>query len=121
MLLLVEDYSGYDELFKISLEEAGINIEVLSAKTIEEADRLFNQYAKNIEIIIMDACVPGKTPNTMNLIKEILKSGFTGPIVASSSNEEYNEVLVSAGATHSAEKDKAIKFTINLLKEMGEI
>ncbi len=119
MLLLVEDYPGYDELFKLNLK--GTKIEVLSAKTLEEAAELFKQYADNTSIVIMDACIIEKTPNTMNLIKEIIKSGFTGPIVASSNNEEYNEILVAAGATHSTEKSEMIKFAIKLLKEMGEI
>jgi DNA-binding response OmpR family regulator len=116
MVLLVEDYLPYRELFAMHLGDAGV--EVLLAETQEEALLLFEKNKDLIEIIVMDACVPGSSPNTMGLIKTIKDSGFTKPIVGCSSGEDYNKILMEAGATHATKKTEVASFVLGMLNKL---
>jgi len=98
-VLLVEDYENWIRLIKTQLSE---KVEVITAETIQKAYKLFKANP-DIKLVIMDACVPGSTPNTMNLIEDIIKDGFTNPIIAMSCTPRHIATLILSGATHSVE------------------
>jgi len=100
-VLLVEDYPAWIKIIK---EDLGGAAEVLSATTVEEAEKMFEDNP-DIALIIMDACVPGDEINTLPLVKKIRET-FTGPIIAISANDLYRKKLVEAGCTCECEKKK---------------
>jgi DNA-binding response OmpR family regulator len=88
--------------------------EVLQAETLDKGESLF-QNNPDIDLIIMDACIPGDSPNAMPLVKKIVDSGYDKPIIACSSESEYTKQLVAAGATHSANKGEVAQMALKLL------
>jgi len=75
---------------------------VLSALTVEEAEELFSANP-DVNLIVMDACVPGDRPNTFSLVQKIRQT-YTGPMIACSSLKEYRRLLIEAGCDREASK-----------------
>ncbi len=103
-VLIVEDQKLYQDLFSDIL---GDDITILKAFTIEEAKEHFSENS-DIDIIAMDACVPGDIPNTLILTSEIRKT-FKGPIIAISSSYEYRTMLMKFGCDYQCKKEKLPK------------
>ncbi len=99
-VLVVEDNEGWQLEFR---EKFGEQFDLLQAVTIEQAEEFFSANP-DVGVVVMDACVPGEYPNTMNLVRKIRES-FSGVMVASSSFKPFREVLVNAGCSHSCHKD----------------
>lgn len=108
-VLIVEDFLPYYENIRIEL---GNRAEVLWGQTLEEGEKIFENNP-DLDLIIMDACVPGQIPNAMPLVKKIIATGFKNPIIACSSM--FCMELLEAGATHEANKYDAAKLAIELL------
>ena len=113
-VLVVEDNNQVFEMINNYFD--GI-INVLRAEDLDSGYKLFDENSNVIDLIIMDACVPGIEPNSMPLIKKIINLGFTKPIIANSSNSDFNDILIEAGATHKSEKYKAGILALELLGE----
>jgi len=110
-VLVVEDD---DIWFRIINQDFNGKVEVLRAKTLTEGDDLFRDNPE-VDLIIMDACVPGDFPNAMPLVKKIINSGYVKPIIACSSMSPYIIKLVEAGATHQSDKGKVAEMALKLL------
>jgi hypothetical protein len=67
----------------------------------------------------MDACVDSGHPDSMDLIREIINSGYKGPIISNSTSMDYDEYLVRAGATHrsSGKGKEAAELALQLLNQ----
>ncbi len=100
-VLIVEDMEEFHVLWKGYLNDFSSEIVLLSAFSIEEAEELFSANS-DIDAIVMDACVPGDEPNTQPLVRKFRKT-FAGPIIASSSVEEYRKELIKAGCDYESE------------------
>lgn len=110
-VLLVEDTEWcYEKISKV----LDSKVEVIWADSLEKGKSLFGENP-DIDLIIMDACVPGDAPNSMPLIKHILEAGFKNPIIGCSSMSFYTNNLIEAGATHKSDKDKVGKLALELL------
>jgi len=110
-VLVVEDQYGYFEQIKSGLDGKA---EVLHAATLDKADELF--FANpDIDVVIMDACVPGDDPSSMPLVEKIRGSGFQKPIIACSSASDYRAMLIEAGASHESGKYGAGRLALELL------
>ena len=113
VILIVEDDNLYFKKSKNKLSEFS-QIEILWAQTIDQAETIFNETSA-IDLIIMDACVPGDEPTTEPLVKKIVATGYSNPIIACSSIPNYCKRLVYAGATHKADKYEAANLALKLL------
>lgn len=69
--------------------------EVISAKSIPEAKSLF-QKNPDIDVIVIDACVPGEKINTLSLVRSFRKT-YSGLMIAISTDGDYQKQLVEAG------------------------
>ncbi len=87
---------------------------ILSAYTVSEAEMLFSEYGSSIDAIVMDACVPGDEPNTIELVREMRRT-FTGPMIAISGMQEYLDDLVKAGCNKVSSKSEVGKVLENVL------
>jgi len=90
----------------------------LWANTIETARQILKERAKEISLIILDACLQSGKPNSMVLIPEARNNGFRGIIIASSGNDEYSQTLLRAGANYKSEKPDAPKIALLVLKKI---
>ena len=86
---------------------------LLNAFSIEEAREKFEANS-DIDAIVMDACVPGHSPNTLFLVREFKKT-FTRPMIAVSSDPDYLTILVNAGCTHKSKKNELPHRIIEIL------
>jgi len=94
-VLIVEDLPHYQVLWRRRLSEVAT---VLSATTIVDAEKMFAENA-DIEVVVLDACVPGTTPTTFGLIKSFKKT-FDGPMIAISSEENFRKEMLLLGCSH---------------------
>lgn len=113
-VLIIEDDPDQALLMIRTLTKAGIK--VVTASSLLGAESVFDELQGMIELVILDACLnPRKEIDTYHLLSKMLAAGFTGPIVASSSNGALNEQLMNAGATHQAIKWDAPQLALQLL------
>lgn len=109
-ILVVEDDQQWQKIYKRGL---GDDYEVIIAATVEAGEKLYGENP-NIALIIMDACVPGDEPTTLELTEKIRKT-FSGPMIGASSMSQYRSVLLGAGCSHASDKGPAIEMASELL------
>ena len=69
----------------------------------------------DIEVIVLDACVPGLTPTTFGLIESFRKT-FHGPMIAISSEEHFRKEMLQLGCSHqSSGKGDVVEKVIEVL------
>ncbi|KKP33051.1 MAG: hypothetical protein A2312_01330 [Candidatus Staskawiczbacteria bacterium RIFOXYB2_FULL_32_9] len=107
-VLIVEDSSQRQRVWKLKLDG---KIEIVQALTIKDAEFAGIEF----DLIVMDCCVPGDMPNTMNLVKSIRVAGFDGPILANSSQEYFVEMLQNAGCDYGCNKDEVPQKVLEIL------
>ncbi|MBM2817427.1 MAG: Response regulatory protein [Parcubacteria group bacterium] len=105
-ILIVED----DEMLQLAWKRlllATTPLEVIQAFSIEEAEKVFSENS-DLSAIAVDACVPGTEINTMNMVLKFRKT-FTGPMIAISGRDKFNQILMSAGCNHETGKGKLVQ------------
>ncbi|MFA6338715.1 MAG: hypothetical protein WCW87_01485 [Candidatus Paceibacterota bacterium] len=109
-VLVVEDQKWFHDALHHWFDG---DLKIVSALSIKEAEK---QFASNpdIDVILMDGCVPGNEFNTRALVLKFRET-FNGPMIAISSIEEYQDLLVEAGCSHKSEKG------VKTFKLLGEI
>ncbi|MDD5043207.1 MAG: hypothetical protein PHD51_00885 [Patescibacteria group bacterium] len=118
-VLLVEDNAlsrrGIVSVIKIF---AGAEVEVLEAASESAAKRLFKDNP-DVDLMLVDGRLTsgGTEPDTIELVK-LFRRDFSGPMVAISDQDSYNNLLLSAGCSHAIVKstffDKFEEFLENL-------
>ena len=111
-MLLIEDNIDKQKMFIDALQDKAI---IACATTEEQAREIFDQ-TQNIALIAVDACLVRDEPDTLGLVA-YLRSKYTGPIIAISSNTDYNQKLMEAGCSHQEKKDNAPSLIATLLEE----
>lgn len=111
-ILIVEDDLSLQETYADFLGE---EFTVYSARTLREAKRLFNLHRQALAAVIMDACVPGHVPNTLPLVRHMRACGFRNPILATSSDPDFQDQQMNAGCSHRCAKTEATGLLRKLL------
>ena len=114
-ILIIEDSETLQDGWKESLLRVTPLIEVIQAFSIKEAEKAFSDNS-DLSAIAVDACVPGAYPNTMELVKKIRKS-FLGHMIALSSSDIFNEMILEAGCNHKTTKQKLV----NKIKDIFDL
>jgi len=99
-ILIVDDDVNWQKVWNMRL---GRKITLLPAFSIDEAEKIFAEHG-DIDLIAVDACVPGDDINTKPLVKKFRET-FDGPIVAISKSSFSRECLVKAGCNYESEKE----------------
>jgi len=94
MILIVEDDGRLQRTYFEALTNC---FEIIGAYTVGEARQKFKEHFTSLELVVMDACVPGSSFNTKPLVEEMRIAGFKGPIMANSNTPYYRELLMKAG------------------------
>lgn len=85
-ILLVDDNPEFREVFKISLEQAGIKRHVLESNNPIEALEIFNKNRHKIQIVLCDFFMPVQNGNELvEMIKTVEPAVFCGIITADDS------------------------------------
>lgn len=101
-VLVVEDCVDYYEIWEKRLSP---KVKLFFAPSIREAETQFANNPDGFDAIVMDACVPGDTPNTLELVREFRKT-FEGPMLANSNSLDYQAQLLEAGCDYSSVRVK---------------
>ena len=110
-VLVVEDNEMWRTVVKRGLNN---KVQILFADTITKAEKIFEENS-DIDLVIMDACVPGDIPNTQPLVRKIRQT-FEGPMIAMSSMPPYRKQILVAGCDYEVEKkEDAGKKALELL------
>jgi DNA-binding response OmpR family regulator len=110
-VLIVEDDPNWQRRWA---EKLNSKVQIISAYTVETAKKIFAR-TPDIDAIIMDACVPGSVPTTLNLTVQFRRT-FKGPIITASSDETYRQELMEAGCDHESPKEKVVSKVLSLLR-----
>ena len=87
----------------------GVEVEIISACTVKEAEEKFEENA-GFDAIVINACICDVRINTVPLVRKIKNtSEFGGLMVATSGNPAYAQELVKAGCDCSCEKHKVAR------------
>jgi len=109
-VLIIEDSKVLQASWKYDLEDMGM--EVIQAFTLEEARAKTAEELHDISLIVMDACLtPDMGAETLELTAEIRKE-FAGPIMANSSREENQKLLLEAGCDCIGDKSMDLPYEI---------
>ena len=111
-ILLIEDNYDKQKMFIDALKDKAT---IACATTEEQAREIFDK-TQNITLIAVDACLVRDEPDTLGLVA-YLRSKYIGPIIAISSNKDYNQKLMNAGCSHQEKKDNAPSLIATLLEE----
>jgi hypothetical protein len=104
-ILIVDDDSGGSIINNIQMNYDNKKFIFIVATSLRLGWRAY-QDNKDVDLIIMDACVDSEyNPDSMSLIVRIIDDGFKNDIIAASSLDEYNKMLMSAGATKAIKKN----------------
>ncbi len=110
-ILIIEDLELQNFVYK---EQMKRYFEPLFATTLQEALKLFSENS-DIELIVLDSCLEGDTPDTIPLVK-YFRETFSKTIIATSSNIELREYLVSAGCDLECDKNDVAKIARKILQ-----
>lgn len=106
LILVVDDQRTLHMMFRERFDGVARQ---LHAYTVDEARSLFETHERDIAIVVMDACVPGRIPTTTGLVSEMRRT-FRGPIIGCSNEPLYLTVMRDVGCSHTS--DKTDVFTI---------
>jgi len=106
-VFVVDDEDFIRDLYRDVFESSGMT--VFSAKSGEEAVRVFSTMKYKPDVVIMDHRMPGK--DGIETTKEILRMDPSIPIIFSSADETIREDALAAGAVSFWAKP----FSVNLL------
>lgn len=109
-VLIVEDDFGLQASWKRDLESSVI---LFAADSINAAEKLFTEN-QDIDLVVMDACVPGDSPTTIPLIHKIRET-YKGPMIATSSISAYRKMLMEAGCNIECIKQDVVKKVLEVL------
>lgn len=115
-VLLVEDHEDLGATWSALLQRDGID--VVWAKSLTGAKGLFDMHP-DTDLMVVDACVDGRDPDSMPFIIYARSRGFDRPIIAKSSDPPRRLPLLAAGASHEAELNELIPLVHKLLKANG--
>ena len=108
-VLIVEDNKGVLDFWQRCFAEQPwpeLGLQFLWAATLGEAMNVFSSN-QDVTLVVMDWYLKkpsGFTDTTLELVQWMRKQGFTGPMIATSSDSEYQEVLKGAGCSHACDK-----------------
>ncbi len=119
-LLIVEDNEGMIRAYQRSL---GQHYKLIIANTLGLAEQEYENNKKKIALIVLDGEIREMNQPRGNLrigytfgFLEMIRSSFSGPIIATSGDPEVQRRLLDAGCTHAAEKGHLARF----IKEISE-
>ena len=110
-ILLVEDAEGVHTLMQEVLPNILPEYALLSALTLAQGEQLFHAHAREIVAVLMDGCVDNIStrPDTLELIRSIRRSGWTGPLISITSIPAFWPAMQEAGCTDMWQKHKLLE------------
>ena len=117
-VLIVDDDETMQLLWSRMLVRENSTLIVLQAYNFQSARELFQEHKP--DIIVLDGNVEGLKGDSIPLAKEFNEI-FDGPMIANSSDQENNQMLVNAGCTHlNPDKTNCHEFILAVIEELSK-
>lgn len=111
-VLMIEDYSDLHEIVRQGLKPYP-DCRLVSAYTLDEGSRLFDDNQPDLVLIVMDGCVDhDSTLDSLPLIQAIRKKGFHGTMLAASSDGEFRKEMLLAGCDREIKQKMEVPFAV---------
>ncbi|HLD06220.1 MAG TPA: hypothetical protein VJC16_01640 [Candidatus Nanoarchaeia archaeon] len=115
LVLVVDDYPMWHEMYHRQLDG---RIDLISARSAEEAKRVFNARHKKLAAIALGTCAAVQ-PTTLHLVP-LFRLKFNGPIIAVSTVPGYRQQLMQAGCSHEIDKVYLAQLLLHLFAPQQE-
>lgn len=112
-ILMIEDE---ENVIKVFCEIYGPSMVIVTATKLNEAEVLIDNTANTFDLVILDACLGGNSPNTLRLPARLRENGFKGQIIGFSSEPQYQASLKGAGCDQVCHKTEIFKVVDKLLE-----
>lgn len=112
VLLVEDDSDARSRIVAAFKSDWPDSLVIHEAATVEVASELFQTHQAQLDLVLMDACVPGNSPNTQKLVGAIREAGFAGPMICISSLPRYGEELIAAGCSSYHSKRDPVSLVI---------
>lgn len=112
-VLIVEDQRECWRPLKAELLTSGLFARVLIAQNISEAESRLENLG-SLAAVLMDACLRGDEPDTLDLTRE-MRETYDGIIIAMSRDPAYRQRQLHAGCSHETSKENAAAYLIDLM------
>jgi len=99
MVLIVEDDESLIEVYHLCLEEF---VRLIVARTVKEAEKVFSEY--EFAAVVVDGHVKGPEPITVRLVRQMRYAKPGLKIIANSSDDQLQGLLLEAGCSESCRK-----------------
>ncbi len=110
-ILVLEDNDDFVRLWRLKLSD----FEIVSATTVLGALKQFaNEPVENWVAIIVDGFLPASRHGSV-FVERVRKQGYTGIMLAASSSEESQKLLLAAGCDHAAPAKTQVVETLRKL------
>jgi len=114
-ILIVEDLPRFWRPLKNELRASGLFSKVTVAQSVSEAEFRF-QNLESVSGVLMDACLSGEKPDTLELTRKIREThGYDGIIIAMSRDSSFRRFQLQAGCSHESTKEDAARYLMSLL------
>ena len=111
-ILLLEDEPSVIKAFG---EVYALTAVVVTTTTLIEAEVVIDNMANTFEMVIIDACLGGNSPNTLRLPARLRENGFEKHIIGFSSEPRFLGSLKGAGCDTVCHKTEIFKVVDRLL------
>lgn len=109
-VLIVEDSLKIQGQYENALSGLA---ELLQAYDLKMGEQLYQENS-DIALVVMDGCIGTNYPNTLDLIRKI-RLTFKGPMIATSADSNFRNILEDAGCDYKAAKDNVPELVKKLL------
>ena len=114
-ILIVEDLPRFWRPLKTELRASGLFSKVAIAESVFGAECRF-QNLESVCGVLMDACLSGEKPDTLELTRKIRETyAYNGIIIAMSRDSSFRRLQLQAGCSHESTKEDAATHLMTLL------
>lgn len=107
-ILIIEDDLGWQTKYRTELPPTVEIIEVTDHETAATVVAQLVNGTTTFDAIVFDGCLYGDNFDTAPYVRILKDSGFTGPMIATSSNPSVRTWLLEAGCTYEARHKETI-------------
>jgi CheY-like chemotaxis protein len=104
-ILVIEHHQDMQKFYHVVLHKHG---QILSALSMLEALHALVEHP-DIDLIVVNSHIRGcADTDSVSLIEDIRRMGYTKPVIAASSDERTRQRMIKAGCTHEYGKAKNV-------------
>ncbi|HNZ86700.1 MAG TPA: response regulator [bacterium] len=111
-ILIIDDDVNFQKILDLTVKDRGY---LLHAYTLEQAEQILGEN-QDIDIIFLDGCLNNSAElDTVPFVKLAREMGFNKEIIAMSSDDKFNNILLESGCDKKCDKFDMIPEILNII------